>query len=70
MCGNGSRDERTRGVRELFALIFQGLCITTMALLKLVIGMPRPEGSCSTTCGMPSGHSLEPLGAKPRRSMN
>ncbi|CAK8989060.1 unnamed protein product [Durusdinium trenchii] len=52
----------TRGVRELFAFIFQGLTVVVMTAMKLIIKQRRPVGSCSVTCGMPSGHTVATIG--------
>eukprot|EP00434_Breviolum_minutum_P024902 symbB.v1.2.021993.t1/scaffold1933.1/size95709/2 len=52
----------TRGLREVLAFIFQFLCLIVMYILKMIIKQPRPEGSCSISCGMPSGHTLETIG--------
>mmetsp|Transcript_53157 Transcript_53157/g.99661 ORF Transcript_53157/g.99661 Transcript_53157/m.99661 type:complete len:244 (-) Transcript_53157:76-807(-) len=52
----------TRGARELLAFLYQWICIWVMYALKLTFQQRRPEGSCSTSCGMPSGHTLESIG--------
>eukprot|EP00931_Biecheleriopsis_adriatica_P054621 TRINITY_DN32153_c0_g1_i1.p1 TRINITY_DN32153_c0_g1~~TRINITY_DN32153_c0_g1_i1.p1 ORF type:complete len:245 (+),score=24.31 TRINITY_DN32153_c0_g1_i1:80-814(+) len=48
----------SRGARELFAFVFFFVGNVVMGVAKLIIQQPRPEGSCSVSCGMPSGHTL------------
>lgn len=52
----------TRGLREILAFIYQFLCVWVMYGLKLLFQQKRPEGSCLTSCGMPSGHTLQSIG--------
>ncbi|CAK0907109.1 unnamed protein product [Prorocentrum cordatum] len=47
-----------RGTRELLALALLVLQSGILLLLKLAFGQPRPVGSCLTSCGMPSGHTM------------
>lgn len=37
---------------------FPVVIIINEMLLKRILKIPRPVGSCNTTCGMPSGHSV------------
>lgn len=52
----------TRGLREVIAFIFQFVCLVVMFILKMIMQQLRPQGSCSTSCGMPSGHTLVSVG--------
>jgi dolichyldiphosphatase len=52
-----------RTVREVYILILSPIIIgPVMAVLKFIISEIRPVGSCSTSCGMPSGHSMQSIG--------
>uniref|UniRef100_A0A7S0FCX9 Phosphatidic acid phosphatase type 2/haloperoxidase domain-containing protein n=1 Tax=Pyrodinium bahamense TaxID=73915 RepID=A0A7S0FCX9_9DINO len=52
----------TRGTKEILGTAFFWLLALVVVVLKLAIGQPRPPGSCLTSCGMPSGHTLESVG--------
>jgi len=52
----------TRGTREILAVIYFWLLTLLEYVLKPIFGMPRPPGSCLTSCGMPSGHTLVSVG--------
>lgn len=47
-----------RGTRELSSVLFLGfVTIFNELIFKNLVKQPRPERSCLTSCGMPSGHS-------------
>lgn len=48
----------TRGTREALAIVFWFQLVIVMLVLKTLVALPRPEGSCLTSCGMPSGHTM------------
>lgn len=52
-----------RGVQEaLFIFLFPLLLGVSDLFLKMFFHQSRPEGTCLTTCGMPSGHSISICG--------
>merc|ERR1719272_1649704 len=54
---------RYRGSREAITLLFFPCVLAVvMVVLKTIIAQKRPEGSCLTSCGMPSGHSMSSIG--------
>eukprot|EP00933_Yihiella_yeosuensis_P028885 TRINITY_DN22661_c1_g4_i1.p1 TRINITY_DN22661_c1_g4~~TRINITY_DN22661_c1_g4_i1.p1 ORF type:complete len:265 (-),score=45.94 TRINITY_DN22661_c1_g4_i1:169-963(-) len=52
----------TRGVRELICMAYVGYAALVTLPLKAIVQQARPIGSCLTSCGMPSGHSMLGLG--------
>lgn len=52
---------RFRAAAEL--LVFVAMLQFSNWVLKKFISQPRPEGSCLTSCGMPSGHATFAVGA-------
>lgn len=51
----------TRGTKEILGTLYFWLTAVLMVVLKSIIGGPRPAGSCQTSCGMPSGHTMESM---------
>jgi len=51
-----------RGLREFVLLAFMPIFLFMTFFLKKLIRQPRPYGSCLTSCGMPSGHSIMSIG--------
>jgi len=52
-----------RGTREYMFCIWIGLStLLNEAIFKNLVKEPRPIGSCSVKCGMPSGHSSQSIG--------
>mmetsp|Transcript_52071 Transcript_52071/g.151306 ORF Transcript_52071/g.151306 Transcript_52071/m.151306 type:complete len:265 (+) Transcript_52071:88-882(+) len=51
----------TRGTREILGICHFWLVCLLMVVLKAIIGLPRPAGSCLTSCGMPSGHTMQSM---------
>lgn len=52
----------SRGTRELAAFMLAMCLQIANHSLKVMYGMPRPVGSCLTSCGMPSGHTALSIG--------
>jgi len=60
---NGFAFVRQRGTRQLGFLLFAGVVVLINELiLKNLFQQVRPEHSCLTSCGMPSGHSTLAMG--------
>lgn len=51
-----------RGTREIIGILLFWSMLPVMLLAKITLEMPRPLGSCLTSCGMPSGHALTAMG--------
>eukprot|EP00397_Hematodinium_sp_SG-2012_P035637 GEMP01038357.1.p1 GENE.GEMP01038357.1~~GEMP01038357.1.p1 ORF type:complete len:276 (+),score=36.46 GEMP01038357.1:382-1209(+) len=51
-----------RGIADLFGLLLFWVLILTTVVAKIIIMQPRPDGSCLTSCGMPSGHAITSIG--------
>jgi len=51
----------TRGTKEILGVVFFWLAALVVEILKVIIRQPRPPESCHTSCGMPSGHTLESM---------
>eukprot|EP00435_Cladocopium_sp_Y103_P062692 s177_g24.t1 len=60
--GGREHGKAANRLREVIAFIFQFVCLIVMFILKIIIQQPRPQGSCSISCGMPSGHTLVSVG--------
>jgi membrane-associated phospholipid phosphatase len=45
----------------LVIVLFLAIASTNEALLKNIIAQPRPDNSCASSYGMPSGHSIVSL---------
>lgn len=53
-----------RGTRELnFILCTTTIIVLNEGVIKPIVSQPRPEHSCVTSCGMPSGHSAMAVGS-------
>ena len=53
----------TRRVSLMFLCVYGGVCVfTNEAIIKQAVSQPRPYGTCLTSKGMPSSHSLLSIG--------